>query len=453
LACYYFDGSASDEDVESLSGVLRESEDARDHYLSLAAIHGHLSGNDVWTEGAPALAASQRSIGRHPRWLHISLAAAAIFVLTGIILLMSDLFRDRQPVVAELHEIGTPRWVGRPAASEQGLRVGDRLELSKGQVRLAFLTGADVLLSGPAILEIDSENGIFLPAGTVDVTADTPESHGFIARTRTAQVIDHGTRFITQAGLDGQCQILVTSGMVDVAIGSASEPDRTERLRVGEAIGIEPGNLPVMVRIESGESSPNFAFPTIEPPTDQDDADATQGMASIKMVLGNLKSGNRPSADPAVLIDGRGQAVPDAPEASVFFENNERGRLLMDLGALLMIQKINTYSWHQAEEVHNRFRAPQKYTLYGYGGETLPETGGELEIAGWEKIVRVNSDDFFDVDSLLDRPAQQACSISGTGGVIGRYRYLLWDVHATASDEPHTYNHTFYGEFDVYVNP
>ena len=171
------------------------------------------------------------------------------------------------------------------------------------------------------------------------------------------------------------------------------------------------------------------------------------------MVLGNLKSGSRPSANPAVLVDGQGQTAPDAPEASVFFENNERGRLLMDFGTPLKIKKINTYSWHQAEEVHNRFRAPQKYTLYGYAGETLPETEGDLEMAGWEKIARVNSDDFFDVASLLDRPAQQACSITGTSGAIGRYRYLLWDVHATASDQPDTYNHTFYGEFDVYAEP
>ena len=132
LACRYFDGSASNEEVEALSTLLRESEEAREHYLSLAAIHSHLSGNDVWAERSPALAVLPRSSVPQPLWHRISLAAAAIIVVTGIIFLMFGRFGSQEPIVAELHEIGTPRWIGRPATSEKSLRVGDRLELSKG---------------------------------------------------------------------------------------------------------------------------------------------------------------------------------------------------------------------------------------------------------------------------------------------------------------------------------
>ena len=66
---------------------------------------------------------------------------------------------------------------------------------------------------------------------------------------------------------------------------------------------------------------------------------------------------------------------------------------------------------------------------------------------------RVNSDDFFRVMQPIDRPAQQACSITAARGAVGRYRYLLWAVEPTQSINPLYLNNTFYAEFDVYAEP
>ncbi len=123
----------------------------------------------------------------------------------------------------------------------------------------------------------------------------------------------------------------------------------------------------------------------------------------------------------------------------------------MDLGRSVFIEKINTYSWHQAREVANRVRAVQKYILYGYDGDAPPSTEGDLKAAGWTQIARVNSDDFFRVMQPIDRPAQQACSITGAQGAIGRYRFLLWFVEPTRAIDPRYFNSTFYSEFDVYA--
>jgi hypothetical protein len=53
----------------------------------------------------------------------------------------------------------------------------------------------------------------------------------------------------------------------------------------------------------------------------------------------------------------------------------------------------------------------------------------------------------------VDRPAQQACTITGAFGAIGRYRYLLWQAEPTQTLNQLHLNNTFYAEFDVYGEP
>jgi hypothetical protein len=109
-----------------------------------------------------------------------------------------------------------------------------------------------------------------------------------------------------------------------------------------------------------------------------------------------------------------------------------------------LIYKINTYSWHQHEtnEWH-RHRARQRFTLYGYSDEQLPDLTQTPIESGWTRIARVNSDRFFEVATPLDRPAQQASSVTAARGEIGNFRYLLWEANGN----------TFFGELDVFGAP
>ena len=47
-----------------------------------------------------------------------------------------------------------------------------------------------------------------------------------------------------------------------------------------------------------------------------------------------------------LLLDGAGQSTADSPHQSVFFANNQKGKILLDLGRAVRVQKINSYSWH-----------------------------------------------------------------------------------------------------------
>jgi len=454
LITRHLEGRASADEAAILSRELETSEDSRRVYLQLARLHAALGAEETAENPLPALSArAPRSAGW--RWWPLAASFAgivALALLARLGLTPTSAPIDPAPVArfGGLHDV---RWVAPATRFSPGdsLRPGQRVELSAGSAGITFASGAEVTLVGPCIFEVTSANGGFLTLGQLKAVATTPESKGFTVRTRTARVVDIGTEFVAAAAPDGQSRIDVTSGEVDVHLDGASTP---HRLRTGEALSVEAGPTQVLVRIEPGDGTAAFRFPTIAPPSNQDYADRSRGAATMQVVRGGLfLTAPVPSGPPELLLDGRGQTAPDSPAESVFFGPNDSGALLLDLGRPITISRINTYSWHQNQAVENRVRAVQKFTLFGFAGEhPLPFEGPPTE-AGWVAIARVDSDDFFRVMQPIDRPAQQACSITGAHGVIGRYRYLLWAVEPTQSVTKPVLDNTFYAEFDVYGQP
>jgi len=448
----YLDRVASEDEVTALSRRLRENAAERQRYLDLAQMHAELvSGFEAQAARAAAVSPA-RPAPRRVRH-RFALAWAAAIALVGTVAALLAVRRAGDRAVAGFVALQDCRWVDPGVSVRPGdpIRSGQRLELSSGTVELRFARGAVATLFGPAIFEVSSGNEGFLTLGQIKVKADTPESKGFTVRTRTARVVDVGTAFVAAAAPDGQSRVDVTEGEVQVHVAGGRAP---HRLRTGQALAVEAGNAQVLVRIEPGDGTAAFRFPTIEPPSSSDFADATRGAATIRVVRGALRTNVPiPSGPPELLLDGRGQSRPDSPAESVFFDDNASGALLLDLGRSLAITRINTYSWHQNRDSDVRVRAVQRFTLYGFAGDRAPATDDPLTEAGWELLARVNSDDLFRVVQAADRPAQQACSISGTRGSIGRYRYLLWEVQPTLGHNLRSLNNTFYSEIDVYGTP
>lgn len=454
LISRHLDGRATAAEVADLSRELETSEESRRVYLRLARLHAALGTEEVVADESPAI---PTTAVRPPAWRWLPLAAAFAGI-AAVVLLAWAWLRPISPlirpaVVARFGVLHDVRWVAPDTQARPGdpLRPGQRVELSAGSAAVVFASGAEVTLLGPCIFEVTSANAGFLTLGHLKAVAATPESKGFTVRTRTARVVDIGTEFFAAAAPDGQSRIDVMSGEVDVHLDGARNP---HRLRTGEALAVEAGPAQVLVRIEPGDGSAQFRFPTIPPPSSQDFADRSRGVATMQVVRGGLFiTAPVPSGPPDLLLDGRGQTAPDSPAESVFFGPNDSGALLLDLGRVLTISQINTYSWHQNHAVENRVRAVQKFTLFGFAGETPPPFEGPPSEAGWVPIARVDSDDFFRVVQPIDRPAQQACSITGAHGPLGRYRYLLWAVEPTHSVTKPVLDNTFYAEFDVYGQP
>ncbi|MDP7287719.1 MAG: basic secretory protein-like protein, partial [Phycisphaerae bacterium] len=133
----------------------------------------------------------------------------------------------------------------------------------------------------------------------------------------------------------------------------------------------------------------------------------------------------------------------DQPSASFFFDaGTSGGRILVDLGKSTKVRQVNTYSWHGGP------RGPQVYRLYASEGsakgfDAKTARGDALEKTGWTLIASVDT-----------RPksgkfgGQYGVSVSdSSGGVIGAFRYLLFDVSPTEKID--RFGNTFFSEIDV----
>jgi hypothetical protein len=438
----YLLGHASSMEVAQLEKLMLADSQLRSDFLAYArvdaALPGAVAGNDTLLDFQP-----DPTDQGNPRWMLIP-AAAAIVSIGLFVFFQQSKVPDGENVIPAVAKFGTLQdchWVNSKlqVQAHDALYPGARIELSSGSAELIFTTGAKLMMLGPAILEIKSATEGFLTMVEVQIVAETPESKGFILETPVSIFVDIGTAFTATVSPDGLSRLNVTEDEVDVILDQKQSP---QRVKAGETIYVEPGARQITTRFEAGDETPAFRFPTISPPSALDYADQAKGIAT--MTTSHSGAPSTKSGLAKVLLDGKGQSQQDAPKESAFFKNGTNGLFLVDLGKPVSIKQINSYSWHQHGKIkEHRERARQQFTLYGFGGDAHPDPSAPSVQAGWTRIARVNTDQFFNVNQRLDRPAQQASSITSASGEVGRFRYLLWQVKGSP----------FFGELDVFTNP
>ena len=443
----YLDGQASAEEVAQLEARMLADAPLRAEFLACARVDAAMR-KALHGGGAPAMLIPSRET-RLPVWRNrwMPVAAAAAMLVTGFLVLSGPEISkrlERRDAVARFGQLDSCRWMD-PATQVlggDGIAAGQRVELAAGRAELHFADGARVTVLGPAIFEPRSPMGGFLTLGQVRVAAEVESTKGFVVSTPTSNFVDIGTAFTAGVSADGLSRLEVTEGIVDVVFGG---PENAQRLRAGETMLVEPGEKKILTSIEAGDGTAAFRFPSIPPPSADDDADRSQGRSSIRVTHGTLgRDAGRLGGAAEVLLDGEGQSKQDSPRESVYFSPGPDGAFVVDLGRVMPVKRIHSYSWHQNEAIAaHRERAQQCFTLYGWTGDDAPDFNLPPEEAGWTRIARVNTDESLHVEKRLDRPAQQACAISAESGDIGRFRYLLWEVRGG----------TFYGEVDVFADP
>jgi hypothetical protein len=213
------------------------------------------------------------------------------------------------------------------------------------------------------------------------------------------------------------------------------------RWSIGACVALLPGLIAraevksVVEHIDNDHATADFKFKHIPP--------VSKKGAAMEAKF-TIVEGERDEAggDLGVLHDGKLPAEQDEPATNFFFNaGTEGGRLLIDLRAAIDIKQVNTYSWHPDT------RGPQVYTLYAADGNAKgfkadPKKGMDPAACGWKLIAKIDT-----------RPkegaggGQYGVSISDAAGSIGPYRYLLFDMDRTESDD--TFGNTFYSEIDV----
>jgi hypothetical protein len=178
-----------------------------------------------------------------------------------------------------------------------------------------------------------------------------------------------------------------------------------------------------------------FKFKTVPPPVKDDLAAG----AKLSILDGEIDPNG---ADVGALTDGVLPTEEDQPAANFFFQaGTGGGRIRMDLGSVVDIQQINSYSWHP------NTRGPQVYKLWASAGSDAKfnaEPKGSIDPAtcGWRLIATVDTRSSDGNDG-----GQYGVSIANPGAGLGKYRYLLFDCYVTETADD--WGNTFYSEIDV----
>ena len=200
---------------------------------------------------------------------------------------------------------------------------------------------------------------------------------------------------------------------------------------------LEPvSNAEVRVAVEQRAEGAEFKFKSIPAPANNDAA--TQARFTL---LDGERDPNGGELD--VLHDGRIPAEEDQPAHNFFFRaGTDGGRVRIDLGSVISVKQVNTYSWHPGA------RAPQVYKLYGADGaaegfNAAPRKETSPPSCGWKLVASVDTR-----PKVGDPGGQHGVTLSDPiAGALGSYRFLLFDIERTEGRDD--FGNTFYSEIDV----
>jgi hypothetical protein len=182
-------------------------------------------------------------------------------------------------------------------------------------------------------------------------------------------------------------------------------------------------------------ATPQFKFEHIPSPA-RNDAGAG---AKLALVVGDSDGSSSPLS---VLTDGNLPSSEDQPSANFFFAAGaDGGRILVDLGQVMDVGAVNTYSWHPST------RGPQVYNLYASDGNDpmfTPKPGEDTHpvSCGWRLIAKVDTR-----PEQGEGGGQYGVNITDTSGTLGKFRYLLFDSVPTEVND--LFGNTFFSEVDV----
>ena len=217
LCSLLVDGALTAAQHSRLEEMLRHSEEARRFYVRTTALSASLFHYAGEMQSEPA------NIIRPPQWRRWAapLAAAAVLTLglwVGRFLIggkTSDDSDDTAQTIAHLSGAKDCQWVGTALQNGDEFTSGQRLELKAGFAEITFDSGAQLVLEGPATLDLRSAWEAELQRGTVKANVPT-EAIGFRLANAEVEVVDLGTEFSMTADGGGATEVFVLKGAVEV---------------------------------------------------------------------------------------------------------------------------------------------------------------------------------------------------------------------------------------------
>ena len=219
----------SEVDMKALEERMLQDPQARIHYLNSVGLHASLRRrfSSQQEEEGTILFPGQSIFTRKTVWA----VAACLVLFFGLLIFQVS----NRPFAEVAHVIGAYRADGVTYKTGETVEPGI-LSLSRGLLRLDFSNGARVTVQGPAELEVFDKDRVLLHHGLV--TATIPESAvGFVVDTVAAHVVDLGTSFGVSVSENGQTEVCVFDGEVEVSLPREAGAEEVSHLvREGESI-------------------------------------------------------------------------------------------------------------------------------------------------------------------------------------------------------------------------
>ena len=260
-------GNITQEDHSKLERLLKENPEQRQRYVEYLQVHSGLS---VWAAESkqsqewiphPANAAPQSGNGKSRFLLLLvsSIIAATIFLSLSFYAGWKAQPNREQPLagspltslenesnipksdhIALLTQAVGVEWdTPRNLQTGAGLSAG-WLRFTKGTIQVELISGASVVIEGPAAFELISPMKTFCEYGTV--RAFVPEqAHGFTIETSRLNVVDLGTEFTLSLKPSGDGHVQVIDGMVELhSPDEQATPANIHSLKTGEGALFDP---------------------------------------------------------------------------------------------------------------------------------------------------------------------------------------------------------------------
>ncbi len=265
------DNRASQTELSHLAQILSENSVSRDEYLRYIDLHAALADealpvveSGIVDYRSPATTfgffhqTEKPSVGIHRDKKFLLVASVLVFAIVGLFWQM--LHESKNVKVEQAGSIAneTPlatilfsedcRWLREDIVEGQRLNPG-RIDLQSGTAVLRFDGGAELVLVGPAAINLQTSSRVLVHHGDIIVRAANG-AEGFVVTTPTSEVIDLGTEFAVKVDCNGATEVHVLDGEVSYR-GLYAAEELTNILRTGEGIAIDGKGLPRSVPMNS----------------------------------------------------------------------------------------------------------------------------------------------------------------------------------------------------------
>ena len=222
-------GDSTPEQTNTLHELLMQSKEARAIYLQSNLLDNQLNHPHLFKQTDVKLTKkilSVPSFWKKPKFSHIACTFIGSGVAAALVMMLKTTNNPNpddsitaqaitdQPV-ALLQSNYNANISGNAATGKTTFDKG-RLNLDQGIAQLEFRNGAQIVLDGKCGFEILNDKTVVLNHGKM-WTYCPPEAHGFTVLTPSGRkIIDLGTEFGIEITLDGQTDLHVLNGLVDI---------------------------------------------------------------------------------------------------------------------------------------------------------------------------------------------------------------------------------------------